>query len=93
MLLIASRNEMFTRFHKHWTEINAAYEKYASTLGISFPALQTLYEIYNLDVPVTQQMICENARLPKKTVNAIIAGFVKQGYVELREQADDRRKK
>lgn len=84
---------MFTRFHKHWTEINAAYEQYARTLGISYSALRALCEIYNSDVPVTQRMICEIAHLPKTTVNAIIVGFVKQGYVELREMADDRRQK
>lgn len=84
---------MFARFHKHWSEINAAYEQYARMLGISYSALQALCEIYNSDVPVTQRMICEIAHLPKTTVNAIVAGFVKQGYVELREMADDRRQK
>ena len=90
---IANRSEMFARLHKHWTEINAAYERYARTLGISYSALQALCIIYNSDSPVTQRRICEATYLPKTTVNAIIAGFVKQGYVELREMADDRRQK
>lgn len=90
---IENRSEMFAKFHKHWTEINAAYERYARTLSISYSALQVLCEIYNSDVPVTQRRICEIAHLPKTTVNAIIAGFVKQGYVGLREIADDRRQK
>lgn len=38
-------------------------------------------------------MICETTHLPKTTVHAIIAGLVKQGYVELQEMADDRRQK
>lgn len=38
-------------------------------------------------------MICETTHLPKTTVHAIIAGLVKQGYVELREMADNRRQK
>ncbi len=84
---------MFAEFHKYWTEINAAYEQYARALGVSYSALQTLCVIYNSDVPVTQRMICETTHLPKTTVHAIIAGFVKQGYVELREMADDRRQK
>lgn len=84
---------MFARFHKHWTEVNAAYERYARSLGISYSALQALCIIYNSDFPVTQRMICETAHLPKTTVNAIIFGFVKQGYVELREIANDRRQK
>lgn len=84
---------MFAKFHKHWAEINAAYERYARTLGISYSALQALCEIYNSEYPVTQRMICETAHLPKTTVHAIVAGFVKQGYVELQEMADDRRQK
>lgn len=84
---------MFAKFHKHWVEINAAYERYAKTLGVSYSALQALCITYNAKVPVTQRMICEATHLPKTTVNAIVAGFVKQGYLELREAADDRRQK
>ncbi len=84
---------MFARFHKHWSEINAAYEQYARKLGISYSALQVLCEIYNADSPVTQRMICETTHLPKTTVNAIIAGFVRQGYVALQEMKADRRQK
>ncbi len=84
---------MFARFHQHWTEINAAYEQYARALGVSYSALQTLCIIYNSDGPVTQRMICETSHLPKTTVNAIVAGFVRQGYVELREMEADRRQK
>lgn len=84
---------MFARFHRHWTEINAAYERYARKLGVSYSALQALCVIYNSDVAVTQRMICGATHLPKTTVHAIIAGFVKQGYVELREMAEDRRQK
>lgn len=84
---------MFAIFHKHWSEINAAYEQYARTLGISYSALQALCEIYNSDSPVTQRWICETTHLPKTTVNAIVAGLVKQEYAELREMANDRRQK
>lgn len=84
---------MFARFHKHWSEVNAAYERYARSIGISYSALQVLCEIYNSDCILTQRMICEAVHLPKTTVNAIIAGFVKQGYIELREMEDDRRQK
>lgn len=84
---------MFAQFHKYWTEINAAYEQYARTLGISYSALQALCVTYHSDVPVTQRMICEATYLPKTTVNAIIAGFVKQGFVELQEMETDRRQK
>lgn len=90
---IENRREWFAKFHKHWSEINAAYERYARTLGTSYSVLQALCIIYNSDSPVTQSMICETAHLPKTTVHAIIAGFVKQGYVELQEMADDRRQK
>ena len=84
---------MFAQFHKHWTEINAAYERYARELGVSYSALQALCVTYNSDAPVTQRMICEATHLPKTTVHAIVAGFVKQGYVELRDMAEDRRQK
>lgn len=90
---IENRSDMFARFHRSWNEINAAYERYTRKIGISYSALQALCIIYNSDSPATQRMICETAHLPKTTVNAIIAGFVKQGYVELQEMADDRRQK
>lgn len=54
---------------------------------------EVLCVTYNSDMPVTQRLICEATHLSKTTVHAIIAGFVKQGYVELQEMADDRRQK
>lgn len=91
--MIENRRDLFAIFHKHWTEINAAYERYARNLGTSYSALQTLCVIYHSAPPVTQRMICETTHLPKTTVHAIIAGFVKQGYVALQELTDDRRQK
>jgi len=41
----------------------------------------------------TQKSICEMSFLPKQTVNSIITGFYKKGYIELRELPEDRRTK
>lgn len=90
---MADKKEMFSQFHALWSAVNAAYEQYAKEIGMSYSALQTLCEIYHAPAAVTQRTICETTHLPKTTVNAIILGFVRQGYVRLAESADDRRQK
>ncbi len=55
--------------------------------------MQFLDIIHSSRHDFTQKTICLQAFLPKQTVNSIITGFLKQGLLELREIASDRRNK
>ena len=75
-----------------WQSLNVIYEDYARTLGMPYSNLQVLSYI-NMIPDCTQRIICEKTFLPKQTVNSIITGFYKEGYVELKETKEDRRVK
>ena len=73
-------------------QINSIYEDYAKSVGLSYTSLYTLHMIA-LTENCTQKFIAEQMFLPKQTINSIIATFRKQGLVELREMAEDKRHK
>ena len=73
-------------------QINSIYEEYAKSVGLSYTSLYTLHMIA-LTESCTQKFIAEQMFLPKQTINSIIAAFRKQGLVELREMAEDKRHK
>ncbi len=87
------RQEQFEQFHMSWMEINAVYERYARSIGISYSMLQVLCELYSHEPALTQKEVCDICHLPKTTVNAIVSGLVKQGYALLRQVPEDRRQK
>ena len=78
------------QFSDEWQSITMTYSDYARSVGISYTSLQILKYITGTS-ECTQKSICEMSFLPKQTVNTIITGFYKQGYVELREVPEDRR--
>lgn len=78
------------QFSGEWQSITMTYNDYARTVGISYTSLQVLKYITGIE-NCTQKIICEMSFLPKQTVNTIITGFYKKGYVELRELPEDRR--
>lgn len=78
------------QFSDEWQSITMTYSDYARSVGISYTSLQVLKYITGTK-DCTQKSICEMSFLPKQTVNTIITGFYKQGYVELREVPEDRR--
>lgn len=86
-------SERFERFRRGWAVINAAYESYARSSGLSYTQLQVLCELNGAEGDLTQKQLRELCRLPKTTVNSIVSGLVRQGRVELRGVADDRRRK
>lgn len=86
-------SERFDRFRRGWIAINAAYESYARSSGLSYTQLQVLCELHGAEDDLTQKQLCELCHLPKTTVNSIVSGLVRQGHVELRGVADDRRQK
>lgn len=87
------RKVLFEEFHNCWSEINAAYERYAKQLGLSYTFLEVLCELYYAKDKITQKIICDRCHLPKTTVNAIISGLVKEKYAVLEEIPNDRRQK
>lgn len=79
-------------FSDEWQSITMTYSDYARSVGISYTSLQILKYITGTE-NCTQKTICEMSFLPKQTVNTIITGFYKKGYIELRELPEDRRTK
>jgi DNA-binding MarR family transcriptional regulator len=75
-----------------WHQMNAIYEEYAKSVGLSYTNLYAL-SIIATQENCTQKTICQQTMMPKQTVHAIITGFWKQGLVQLQELPTDRRNK
>lgn len=74
-------------------ELNAQYEAYAKSLGVSYSTLLALRIILEHDGECTQRTICEYTFFPKQTVNAIVTGLLRHGAIKLVELDSDRRQK
>ena len=77
-------------FCSAWQSISTVYEDYARKAGISYNSLYILNAILYTE-NCTQKQICEKTLLPKQTVNNVVTGFFKNGYIELRELPENRR--
>lgn len=77
-------------FCSAWQSIETIYEDYARKSGVSYNSLYILNAISQTE-DCTQKQICEKTLLPKQTVNNVISGFFKSGYIELREFPENRR--
>lgn len=84
--------EQIREYCAYLQEWNASYEEYAKSVGLSFTSLSILSAIYRTE-RCTQKLLAERCFLPKQTVNAVITGFYKKGWVQLRELPEDRRNK
>lgn len=73
-------------------QINSIYEEYAKSVGLSYTSLYTLHMIA-LTENCTQKFIADQMFLPKQTINSIITAFHRQGLIELKEMAEDKRHK
>lgn len=80
-------------FIKKWQSLGRVFEEYAKSKGLTYMSFIVLQTIYKYPDCCTQKLICEQSLYTKQSVNAIIKNFWKQGYVELREEAADRRNK
>lgn len=78
---------------RNWHDMASAYDEYAKSLDLSYTSLYVLDIIYRKKDACTQKSIREETFLPKQTINAIIRGFWKKGYVKLVEVDADRRNK
>lgn len=74
-------------------EVNAIYDDYAKSVGLSYASLYVLDVIHDSAGDCTQKEIAERTFLPKQTVNAIVKGFGEVGLVEIAGLDTDRRKK
>lgn len=74
-------------------QLNAQYEAYAKSLGVSYSTLSALRIILEHDGDCTQRTICEYTFLPKQTVNAIVTGLLRHGAIRMVELDSDRRQK
>ena len=77
-------------FCNEWQSLSTIYEDYARKVGISYNSLYILNAIQQIE-NCTQKQICEKTLLPKQTVNNVVTGFYKSGYIELREFPENRR--
>lgn len=84
---IGARTEAFC---SAWQSLSMIYEDYARKAGVSYNSLYILNAIYQAE-NCTQKEICEQTLLPKQTVNNVVTGFYKSGYVELEELPENRR--
>ena len=75
-----------------WQEMNMIYEDYARSVDIPYTTLYILSYIARNE-GCTQKAICEKTFLPKQTVNSVITGFYKKGWVTVVEDKNDRRTK
>ena len=80
------------RFDKAFQQMDRAYEKYAKSFNMTYSSL-ALFQLIWENQPCTQKRLCDITMLPKQTVNTIVMSFVRQGYIEMVEQSEDRRHK
>lgn len=74
-------------------EIGGVYNAYAKAVGLTFPSLHVLAEIWKEEM-CSQKDIIQKTYLPKQTVSAIIKNFNEQGLIEpLVESEKDKRSK
>ena len=73
--------------------VSAFYDGYAKSVGLTLAEFKVL-AILHREVICTQKFITQLTFLPKQTVNAIIKGFSKRGFInESTEAASDKRNK
>lgn len=89
----AETNAYANEYLHIYFELNARYEAYAKSLGLSYSSLSVLRIILEHDGDYTQKIICERTFLPKQTVNAIVTSLLHHGAIRMSESDSDRRQK
>ena len=72
--------------------VTELYGDWARQRGMSYNLLMTLYAI-SQNQPCTQRQIAREWMIPKQTVNTILDGMQKKGYIRLDVLPTDRRSK
>ena len=73
--------------------IDDCYRNIAKRYGFSEAAFWTLYTLRMEPGNITQSDVCTVLYQPKQTVNSVVAGMVRRGYVELEVIPGTRNKK
>lgn len=74
-------------------EIYSLYRIAARKSGIPNGEIRIWSMLLNAETEYSQQDLCETLSLPKQTVNSLIAGLMKRGYVLLEHAAGTRNRK
>jgi DNA-binding MarR family transcriptional regulator len=75
--------KFFYDFGKALYHVDAVYEEFAKSSGVTSPTLLWILYALNDGGEHTQREICANWDLPKSTVNTVMSELRQNGYVEL----------
>lgn len=79
--------------NQHIKELNSLYHIAAVKSGVSDGEICIWSMLLTTDREYSQQDLCELLFLPKQTVNSIISGLIKKGYISLEHVPGTRNRK
>lgn len=79
--------------NQHIKELNSLYHTAAVRSGISDGEICVWSMLLTTDSEYSQQDLCELLFLPKQTINSIISGLIKKGYIFLEHVPGTRNRK
>ena len=82
----------YAQFSSTWNRINAVYERFARSQGMSFNSMLVFAHICCTE-GITQTQAGQRALLSKQTANSIVKALENRELVELRPLSGDRRTK
>lgn len=87
----AWRNDLFDRFYRSWSGIDAAYDKIAAGCGVTSNIMNILTLLYKQRTPMTQNELSRELHLTKQTVTSVLDSLEKRGLVTRNIAEGDRR--
>lgn len=87
----AWRNDLFDRFYRSWSGIDAAYDKIAAGCGVTSNIMNILTLLYKQRTPMTQNELSHELHLTKQTVTSVLDSLEKRGLVTRSIAEGDRR--
>lgn len=86
-------NKQAEMINRKIREMSALYRCAAQESGVSDGEVDIWTTLLNSDEAYTQQDFCDMLSLPKQTVNSIVRGLVRKGYVTLEHVPGTRNRK
>ena len=80
-LSLLAEHEELRLWNELWKRFDNMYYAYAARCGMSQSALNILYSMAILGEGCTQRQICDEAALPKTTVNSSVKKLVREGFL------------
>ena len=74
-------------------ELNSLYRMAANKSDISDGEVDIWSVLLHTDQEFSQQDLCETLSLPKQTINSLISGFIRKGFVFLEHSPGSRNRK